>query len=887
MRTLTAGATAEIAKKLGTEPLLIVEVDWAPLTKYADRDYNGIPGKILAVSGLDSIIKLGRGSSSGTVSITLDDTDGSIKERFDSQRVHKRTVNVYQAFEALPESDKFLIFSGELSTPVSYSEGERTISFEVTTQVEDCLIGFSPEQEDADFVAESAVGVPWPLCFGSPVRVPAVKVAEETRGTSLTRFGLITQSELDSLCSTAASAADAEQQKTVADTSTIPFIILENYCEIVDVLTNNTIALNNAVEVLVSESPTQEVNIRRYAVVCKDIRLNERNRDLAAAEILSLDVTIAALEKTIEDLNTQILNETDPVAKAALQDTLADTTAELVETENERAAELLLLLVANSNLSSLNAEKDSLTATLTAFNISTIEIEGGEEFPQGIPTVIVINGVKFNGTFSGTTFTIIESNIPAETGVLLGARQNSNANEFWLADAGINLKNKYVYFGDSVCYVENQDGNRCFISPVLYEVSGVHTFGTLERVILSQKLLGPLDSIAQTSMVFRPQWLTLINAQLNPLDLTNEPDCARGITNIRDRDYSIEVGDDVYLDSDFQQLYVANLLPSSSINEVMAFRTVDGVERLTPVPSQYFEATLSDTLLGQTPTTLRFRRPLDQYVGEDWGDEIFVSLTSTVGPNTVDVIEHIVDTYTDLSKDASSFSAVSASLTKYPSHFAYFERVPALQFIEDVAYQARCAAYQRGGTIFLKYLSAEEAAVQTLTETDIEVGTFEVELTDTEDLITELTAEWTPDYSEEEPRKFVYRNNIPRYGTIEETFDFFIYNIQELVAKSLFFHMIRRSNTYKIVKFRTFLNTFILEEFDTVELNFANDLIASAPVKGIVKGVIYDSNTLSFEYTVETEVKAGFLTEYPFYWPGTATGTFPHSSDDQTGGAAC
>ncbi len=39
-----------------------------------------------------------------------------------------------------------LIFRGKISSPVVWSEGDRTVSFNIISQIEDAEIGFSPEE---------------------------------------------------------------------------------------------------------------------------------------------------------------------------------------------------------------------------------------------------------------------------------------------------------------------------------------------------------------------------------------------------------------------------------------------------------------------------------------------------------------------------------------------------------------------------------------------------------------------------------------------------------------------------------------------------------------------------------------------------------------------
>jgi len=48
-----------------------------------------------------------------------------------------------------------------------------------------------------------------------------------------------------------------------------------------------------------------------------------------------------------------------------------------------------------------------------------------------------------------------------------------------------------------------------------------------------------------------------------------------------------------------------------------------------------------------------------------WSDELYVTVTSSVGPNPVDIITWLINKYTSLSIDSASFNHVRTHLTKY------------------------------------------------------------------------------------------------------------------------------------------------------------------------------------------------------------------------------
>ncbi len=910
-RIIPPAAATEVAKKLGTEPIYIVEVYWgdaaaptSPSMFYADKDFDGIPGKILKVSELDAIIKLGSTGATAELSITLDDTDGSIKTIIDTNDIHKNKVVVYQAYGSLTAADKFFLFEGKIETPIIYSEADRSISFDILTEIEDEEIGFSPEEEDLPGIAPDAIGVPWPLVFGSVLRVPAVKLTEQVRGTSLTAYGAVSLADLDNLCSRARATWDADLAKQQADLNT--GFSDDNYAIVIDNLTSATISMNTYLESLIADSPTQEAQLIEYRDVCILLYQNERNKaffgPLAVAIVPQIEVfeggpgpppfegSIA--EKQIEIYNEQneyLINPSDQ-GLAFVQQLQAEYTA--LVNENGALNSLLqtytvALLVANANILIYETEKLALENQIAVIVVNPIIVENGEKFPQGVSVRIVINNLHFQGTFSGRTFTVEEANLPAETNLPTAARQNNNANEFWVVDPTADLKGKYCKFPEGILYVNNQDQTRCYASPLLYSqtgelppLAGILINGEpVIREIWDPILLGSI--IQETSVFLRPSWVNQLNA--NSL-----PDFADGRSNLTKQDYSIKVGDTVYLFTDFKDIYVANLIPSTEVTEVMAFRTINGVRRLRPVPSRYFTINLSEAIAGQTSTTIRFHRPLEQYIGEDWDDDIYVTLTSTEGPNTADIIAYIATTYTDLTPDPTTFAAVAAAIVKYPSHFPILDRPTALGVMERIAWQARCAVYAKQDTLFIKYLSVEDTEVTTITETEIQYETLEMTMTETDDLVTKFIAEWTLDHAVEEPNKVILRNNIPRYGKIEQTYDFFIYNVESLVVKSASFWMLRYSNTWKQIKFTGFLNQLELEVFDTVLLTLPNDFVGTGSIKGIVNKADYDSKDQSIEYEIWTSVRAGELIPYIFAWPSSSPidTEYPTENDPFAGGAA-
>ena len=196
---------------------------------------------------------------------------------------------------------------------------------------------------------------------------------------------------------------------------------------------------------------------------------------------------------------------------------------------------------------------------------------------------------------------------------------------------------------------------------------------------------------------------------------------------------------------------------------------------------------------------------------------------------------------------------------------------------------------------YLKYLPEEPTPADTITVSDIDAEKgIEVELTATEDIVTKMMVKWRLSWADlsDQPKDkaektIILRHNVAKYGTQEQEYDFYIYNQPDIVYKCATFWLIRKSNTWKRIKFKTFLNKLNLETFDAVTLDFASPYVANGPVLAIVEKANYNSadNCVDFECLVP--VLAGTMEKYHFYWPAALpqTDTWPPANEIAAGHA--
>jgi hypothetical protein len=694
MRIINSNALAKVEQQFGTEPINIIEVQWVdggtPIP-YADKDLENIKGRILDLSNLDFIIDVNDGSDSTQISVILSDVDGTLKDIIDNHDVHKRDVWVYQWFEGMDLDDKFLLFRGQINSPLVWNEGDRTLSFDVISQIEDAEIGFSIEEGRMYNYDRNLIGKTWPLKFGTTINVPALRATEVFKGTLGTGTGI----------------SDFWIPYKLQQTLTCPLVFIG--------AGGNGRIFSNIF------GPDPACSIRRC----------------------------------------QIMRE-----------------LELQLTEQRR------------------------------YEFDTLQIIDGDRFPQGTSITLNIGGGKFTGIMSGTTFTITSRRHPdfAELGP---PTVNKHTEIMMASEEGVRLG----------C---GQPGEGNFFLSPSYFVQG----GDRDLVRLSEVSFNRFNAIPSPGFF----WAA--------------------------------AGTEVTLDLGQETVYLSNLVPETVI-KVMAYRQLDNQRRLITVPPEFYTVRTSD-FNSYTISEIVFSRPMSE-VDSTWEDDIYVTSTSSVGPNTVDIMEWLINKYTNLSIDATSFNSVKALLAEYPMDFPYLTRKNVLTALRELAFQARCAIYLRNGTFYLKYLPVLAASVDEITADDVDANSIELYHSSTEGLVTKFVSEWKRDYSKDEPNTAIFRHNVERYGVQEQVFDFYAFNELDYIIKSSTFWMIRKANTWRNIRFSTPLQKLALETFDTIDITLPT--VNAGTIPGIVKKADYNSNSKMLEFDVWTPVKSGTQTVYDFAHP--------------------
>jgi hypothetical protein len=699
MRTLSAAAVDAIAKKQGGEPLNIVQINWTQghIGFYADRtitEFN-IEGKILQLGQIENVVNVSKNTNSQSVALLLDDDDLRLKAIYNVVDIHKRPVKIWQWFSGLHFTDRFLIFEGEISSPIVWKESDRTLSFDVVSKIEDKEIGYSPEEGAFDLIPDDMLGKAWPLPFGTVIRVPSLRMDNIPAGATLD---------------------------------------------------------SNLIE--------------DFSIHKQQSELNLKILELGALASLAFNTALLMYYNSHIDGNGGFNLERVDQQYESLGD-------QYTEQGNQFLAEQWQ---AQQDLANLGSE----LARQGKFKKNSLRVNGGECFPQGQTMSADIGGAKHTGVMAGNNFQISSAEHP-------GAPKDTH-----------------------------EPGQQFTTVPLQ---------GTIA--------VGGSQTVIQKADFF---W--------------------------------IPAGKVLKLISDAPIRYILAMLPVSVLN-VWAKKNYGDTRIMSQVPTNFYS--VSTASFGSVVATMiTFSRPLS-HQEEGWDDEIFVDMVSPIGPNTVDILTWLITTYTSLGIDAASFAQVRATLAGFPSNFCLFDRKNIVQVLQEIAYQARCAIWLKNDVFYLRFLPTQPTFVDTITLDDVLLDSLSIEHTSTEELTTKLVASFKTSYDEEKPFKFILRNNVPKYGTHQKETDWYSYTDTNAVDIAATFWLIRESNTWKVVKFKTPIHKMRLETFDPVRLAFQKNWALNGNVIGIIQACQLDTDTLTCTFEVWIPVRIGEMHQFNFAFPPDST----------------
>ncbi len=714
-RQISQASLAKLAQTHATEPVVIVEIAWAvgsqTFIKYATKDISApsqggvaqinVPGKIMEIGTVDSVVAISLNETSEEVSLVLDDTDNSIKDIIDVNDIMLRDVKIYQWFEGLEWEDRFLVFQGKINSPITWSETDRTVKFNAVSQLEDKDVGFSPEEGNFPDLPNDMVGKLWPECFGTSVHQKAIQVDFKHSGSLADPVGL--------------------------HDFTLP----------------STIAAHETVQTFLTSLGIL------YATAA------------GFAGILGLSQAQQQLENKSNSFFIQA---------------------------SKKQEEIISLL--------------EVLASQKSKERSSFRVIGGEYFPRGT-LKLLINEAVFTGSFSGTqgragsdTFHISCADHPE--------RKNFHANSTPCGNPGCEIGACKIFpFAEG--FSAQQAGGNTFFIPT----------GNI-----------PGDQAG----AFFAQGGASVTI------FSNEP--------IR---------------------YFISITPGTVL-KVTAFATFESGERvLVDVPRNLYTV-FTQSYGGVNVKVVRVTDALSKRV-PPFEDTIYVTYKSAVGPNPVDIMLYLIGKYADIPADTASFNTCRSALAAYPMHFCLTQKKNIVTVLKELAFMSRTAVYIKSGKFFCRYLPAEQPSTFTFSENNVLTQSVELGFTSTEDLVTKYAANWRAHGAQDEDNKVVIRYNVKKYGTHEETIDFYAYNYLAAVVKTLSFWINRRGHTWKKLSFQAALDALNVETFDGVTLNFDSDYASNGPVLASVEEATYNPNENTMDIVVWTGVRSGDMEPYEAAYP--------------------
>ncbi len=352
MRTFTPGVSGALAKKHGLDPTMFIGVRWDDDDEYfySSHEFPGARKQIVNISGLETTQVLNGTGASQSVTVTLSDTDGHMREILDTVDIHKRPAKVYLGFDGVPIGQSVTLIEGEINSDMKWDDRARTLTFTILNKIEGRLFGFAMEDGQFVQVNEQDRAKPWPFRFGETCAYPAVQVRNGTAG--ILRFG---QGVLDP-------TLDAKicQAKQIS-------------CPLIE----STLGPDVPQEIQDGADPVT------YAKQDYESNVDEFGQIDGGSGTDYFFGTKTAYSSPDGSINPDGYNNNRPLVRDR-------------ECERNKYETLCQLLRDRAN-------------QLTYVN-GTLDILGGSDFPQGVETNIRIGDVEYTGTFSGDIYTITSTN---------------------------------------------------------------------------------------------------------------------------------------------------------------------------------------------------------------------------------------------------------------------------------------------------------------------------------------------------------------------------------------------------------------------------------------------------------------------------------------------
>jgi len=264
--------------------------------------------------------------------------------------------------------------------------------------------------------------------------------------------------------------------------------------------------------------------------------------------------------------------------------------------------------------------------------------------------------------------------------------------------------------------------------------------------------------------------------------------------------------------------------------------------------------------------------------------QVLSSLTAGID-NTGSVLDSLVIDW--LGGDGVTYSVKSGRAAPYKGYLCTDTSMDLWEALRLVAWEHCCAIQiTQDNKINTVLLKGTPTSKLTITASDIDMGSIEIGSTSSDDLYTTFKAQsydWMPDGIANGAangdkwlkRQVAYSNNVSKYGNIAYN-DINTISIRDWAGGSEYMTMMlkfwgyRKSNIWKHLKFKTYLNAFAIEPFDVITLNLDSSILGVASTMVLVLSTKFDPTDNTIEIEVECPIQVGTSVVDNVYWNGPA-----------------
>lgn len=301
-----------------------------------------------------------------------------------------------------------------------------------------------------------------------------------------------------------------------------------------------------------------------------------------------------------------------------------------------------------------------------------------------------------------------------------------------------------------------------------------------------------------------------------------------------------------------------------------------GKAELRPLASRYFTINTADTVDSRTCTTLTLKKPMgdigDTRIGS-WDDDLYVSVRSGNTKNAVEIVQSILETYTTMLVDSTTFTAAATLVDAFECNFAITEKKDAITLCEEIAWQCACALYTKGNTVYIRYLgdiSGELPASCVWGSDDIGNDRLKLASISPDDVLDQVSGTWRKDLYI--PDSHVMRYTSKSTGNMTrgtEEFNFYIFAHETLVKRFLYFYGYRKCQTWPTLNVMSYLHKIGVDPYDRLSVDFTFPQAGNVAYTGEVTSI--EVNTADMTTGVSMVVPMQGAVQDNNYWLGDPT----------------